>query len=168
MASDIYQFRPMTMQDLPLLRHWLAVPHVAQWWGEPDQQFALVSADLDHPAMDQYIIAMQDRPLGYLQCYQLSAWNSGFGSQPQDTRGIDLFIGEADMIGCGHGAALIHSFVAGLLATGTPRVVTDPAPVNARAIRAYEKAGFQRERIVDTPDGIALLMACDSRPATHE
>jgi len=36
--------------------------------------------------------------------------------------------------------------------------VTDPDPINARAVRAYEKAGFQRERIIDTPDGRALLM----------
>jgi len=36
--------------------------------------------------------------------------------------------------------------------------VTDPDPDNPRAIRAYEKAGFVRERLVDTPDGVALLM----------
>ena len=41
---------------------------------------------------------------------------------------------------------------------GTPRVVTDPDPTNARAIRSYEKAGFARDRLVDTPDGVALLM----------
>ena len=38
------------------------------------------------------------------------------------------------------------------------RMVTDPEPANARAIRAYENAGFARDRLVDTPDGIALLM----------
>jgi aminoglycoside 6'-N-acetyltransferase len=36
--------------------------------------------------------------------------------------------------------------------------VTDPDPANARAVRAYEKAGFLRDRIVHTPDGPALLM----------
>ncbi|NEL52379.1 GNAT family N-acetyltransferase, partial [Escherichia coli] len=40
-----------------------------------------------------------------------------------------------------------------------PRIVTDPSPANARAIRAYEKAGFRRERLVETPDGPALLMS---------
>jgi aminoglycoside 6'-N-acetyltransferase len=37
-------------------------------------------------------------------------------------------------------------------------VVTDPDPENGRAVRAYAKAGFQRDRLVDTPDGPALLM----------
>jgi aminoglycoside 6'-N-acetyltransferase len=45
-----------------------------------------------------------------------------------------------------------------LLAAGTPRILTDPDPINERAVRAYEKAGFGRDRLVDTPDGIALLM----------
>ena len=34
----------------------------------------------------------------------------------------------------------------------------DPDRANSRAIRAYEKAGFRSERMVDTPDGLALLM----------
>jgi aminoglycoside 6'-N-acetyltransferase len=37
-------------------------------------------------------------------------------------------------------------------------MVTDPDPRNARALRAYEKAGFVRDRVVETPDGPALLM----------
>ena len=41
-------------------------------------------------------------------------------------------------------------------------MVLDPEPDNARAIRAYEKAGFVRDRIVDTPDGPALLMWRDA------
>jgi aminoglycoside 6'-N-acetyltransferase len=62
------------------------------------------------------------------------------------------------MIERGHGSAFIRSFIEGLLADGVPRVVTDPDPINARAIRCYEKAGFARDRLVDTPDGVALLM----------
>jgi aminoglycoside 6'-N-acetyltransferase len=162
LAAERYQFRPMTAADLPLVRRWLATAHVAQWWGDADEQFALVSGDLDQPAMDQFIVAIDDRPFGYLQCYDLTAWNSGFGPQPLGTRGIDQFIGEPDMIGRGHGSAFIRAFVDGLLAGGAPRVVTDPDPVNARAIRAYEKAGFRKDRMVDTPDGRALLMVRDA------
>jgi aminoglycoside 6'-N-acetyltransferase len=45
-----------------------------------------------------------------------------------------------------------------LLSSGIPRIVTDPDPGNGRAVRAYAKAGFQSDRVVDTPDGPALLM----------
>jgi aminoglycoside 6'-N-acetyltransferase len=153
-----YQFRPMSAGDLPLVRDWLARPHVAEWWGEPDEQFGLVSGDLDEPAMDQFIVTA-DRAFGYLQCYDPAAWpEGGLGDHPQGTRGIDQFIGAPDMIDRGHGSAFIRAFMENLIAAGTPRVITDPDPANARAIRAYEKAGFRREHEVDTPDGRALLM----------
>lgn len=148
----------MTAADLPLIKRWLKMPHVIEWWGEPGEQFDLVSGDLTHPAMDQYIVATGEREFAYIQCYRMTEWNTGFGPQPDGTRGIDQMIGEPDMIERGHGTAFIRAFIEDLLAAGVPRVVTDPDPTNARAIRCYEKAGFARDRLVDTPDGIALLM----------
>ena len=160
-----YQFRPLVEGDLPMVRQWLQVPEVARWWGDPVEQFGLVSGDMSEPAMDQYIVSSTQAfgaPFGYLQCYRLTDWNICFGSQPEHTRGIDQMIGEAEMIGRGHGSAFIRVFIENLLATGTPRVVVDPDPDNARAIRAYEKAGFVRDKLVDTPDGISLLMVRDA------
>jgi aminoglycoside 6'-N-acetyltransferase len=157
-----YAFREMTADDLPMIKRWLAAPHVREWWGDPAEQYALVSGDLDEPAMDQYIVSTDGRAFGYLQCYDLTAWNSGFGAQPKGTRGIDLFIGEIDMIMGGHGSAMIRAFVDERLAGGAPRIVTDPDPNNVRALRAYEKAGFARVGMVDTPDGPSLLMARDA------
>jgi aminoglycoside 6'-N-acetyltransferase len=157
MAPD-YAFRPMMSDDLPVIRQWLAWPHVREWWGDPSEQYDLVSGDLDEPAMDQFIVSAGSSDFAYLQCYELTAWNSGFGAHPRGTRGIDLFIGEPDMIGRGHGSAFIRAFVDERLRSGAPRMVTDPDPSNTRAVRAYEKAGFEKAGMVDTPDGPALLM----------
>jgi aminoglycoside 6'-N-acetyltransferase len=160
MASH-YQFRSMSAEDLPLVRSWLARPHVAEWWHDADV-FDFVSGDLGHLDMAQFIVTVDARRVGYLQCYNMSEWNSGFGPQPAGTRGIDQFIGEPDMIERGHGSAFIRTFVERLLNDGAPRVVTDPDPANARAIRVYEKASFHADRVVDTPDGRALLMVRDA------
>jgi aminoglycoside 6'-N-acetyltransferase len=158
-----YQFRPMAAADLLLVRRWLELPHVREWWGDPPEQFDLVSGDLSEPAMDQFVIARGGRPFAYLQCYEQTAWlDNGLGAHPPGTRGIDQFIGEPDMVGRGHGSTFIRAFVDGVLAIGAPRVVTDPDPANARAIRAYEKAGFRKDREVETPDGRALLMIRDN------
>jgi len=159
--APAYVFRPMSSADLPLIKTWLATTEVVRWWGRPDQQYALVSGDLDHPDMDQFVVAINDHPFAYIQCYALGTWNEGFGAQPLGTRGIDQFIGEPGMIGHGHGSGFIRQFADTLLASGLPRIVTDPDPDNRRAVRAYAKAGFQSDRLVDTPDGPALLMVRD-------
>ena len=161
MAPDGYAFRPISVADLPMIRQWLAMAHVRQWWGDPEKQFELVSEDMDHPSMQQFIVAASGRAFAYLQCYDPAAWpDNGFGRQPEGARGIDQFIGEPEMVGQRHGSALIRAFVAELLQQGAPRVVTDPDPQNARAIRAYKNAGFREDRLVDTPDGRAMLMVC--------
>ena len=150
----MYEFRSMTADDLPLLKRWLAAPHVVQWWGNTYEQFELVRGDLEVEAMDQYIVTTSDRPL---------VWpDNGLGAHPAGTRGIDQFIGEPEMLERGHGSAFIRIFIERLLKAGSPRVITDPDPNNHRAIRAYERAGFRRDRIVDTPDGRALLMVRDA------
>ena len=66
------------------------------------------------------------------------------------------------MIERGHGSAMIRAFVDERLKRGAPRIVTDPDPENLRAMRAYEKAGFARVGMVDTPDGPSLLMVRDA------
>jgi aminoglycoside 6'-N-acetyltransferase len=159
MMLGSYSFRPMAAADLPRIRRWLAAPHVSEWWGDPDEQFALVSGDLDHPSMQQFIVAIDDRPFAYLQCYDPAAWpDHGFGLLAHDERGVDQFIGEPDFIDQGHGSGFIRAFADDLLKAGTPRVLTDPSPGNTRAIRAYEKAGFHKHGPVQTPDGSAVLM----------
>ena len=163
MAPRAYDFTVMTADDLPMIRDWLARPHVTAWWGDPKEQFALVSGDLDEAAMSQFVVALDARPFAYLQCYDPAVWpEGGLGPQPNGTCGIDQFIGDPAMIERGHGSAFIRAFVDDLLKNGAARVVTDPNPDNARAIRAYEKAGFQKQRLVDTRDGPALLMVRDT------
>jgi aminoglycoside 6'-N-acetyltransferase len=158
----IYSFRPMAAADLALVRHWHGAPHVREWWDDDE----LTLASEDEPAMEQYIVACNGRPFACLQCYLQTAYpTNGLGMHPPGTRGIDLFIGEPDMVGCGHGSALARAFADRLLKGGTTRVLSDPHPANARAIRAYRKAGFRGDGEVDTPDGRVLLMIRDNGAA---
>lgn len=157
MTAPSYAFQPMTVDDMPMVQRWLAEPHVAEWWHDPET-LEFVGGDLDHPDLAQFIVSTEGRPFAYLQCYQIGDWHVRVRAPAQSTRGLDQFIGEADMLGRGHGSAFIRAFIDQLFALGVPRMVIDPRPDNPRAIRAYEKAGFAKAGMVDTPDGPALLM----------
>ena len=99
-----YQFQPMSSRDLPMVRAWLAAPHVREWWGDADEQFDLVSGDLNEPAMDQFVVTCAGRPIRYICNATTRAHgpDNGLGMHPPSTRGIDQFIGEPDMIDRGH------------------------------------------------------------------
>lgn len=157
-----YAFRPMIADDLPLARRWLETPEARRWWGDPDEQVALLAADLDEPRMRMWIVAHAGRPFAYIQDHDPLAWDlHHFGDLAPGSRGIDQFIGEPDMLGRGHGPAFIRARADRLFAEGAPTVGTDPDPANARAIRAYEKAGFAAvAETLDWEGDPTLLMLC--------
>lgn len=159
MSGGAYGFRPMTRDDLQMIARWLREPHVIEWWGDPEEQLELVTGDLGEPAMRQFIVTVGDEPFGYIQTFDLKFWpDPAFADHPDGTQAIDQFIGKPDMVGRGHGSAFVRRFVDRLIADGAPRVITDPDLDNGRAIRAYEKAGFVRQGVVETVEGPALLM----------
>lgn len=136
-----YEFRPATMRDLDLLRGWQAAPHVNLWWGNEEPFDATELAD---QRVCRLIVSLEDRPFAYIQDYAVHGWEQHhFGCLPKGSRGIDQYIGEADMIGLGHGPEFIRRRMTELFTAGAPIVATDPHPDNARAIAAYRKLGFR-------------------------
>ena len=149
-----YGFRRLTPADLPLANGWIARPDVARWWDDP-----LEPADLHAPDHRLWLVSLGERPFAFIQDYDPHAEpGHPFADLPPAARGIDQFIGEPSLMDRGHGSTLIRQHVERLFAEGAPAVGADPHPDNARAIRAYEKAGFTAGARRDTPWGPALLM----------
>lgn len=67
-----------------------------------------------------------------------------------------------ELLGQGHGPAILRQFAAELFSEGAPRLVVDSDPANLRAIRAYEKAGFREFDRRSSVHGPAVLMALDA------
>ena len=152
-----YRFRPIGTGDLSLLARWRAAPHVVKWWGAADEPKEPVET-----GVSKWIVELDGRPFAFAQDYDPHAWDGHhFAYLPPGSRGIDQFIGEADLLGCGHGSAFVRQHVTGLFAAGALAVGTDPHPDNTRARRAYEKAGFRAVGgPITTPWGEAILMEC--------
>lgn len=158
-----YSFRPVTSADLKLIRRWLARPHVAAWWGDAEEEIAQIGEHMDSISVEPLIVELDGRPIAYLQSYDPHLEDDHpYADQPFGTMGIDLTIGEPEMTGIGHGPAIIRQFVQELFDEGVPRVIIDPDPTNANAIRAYEKAGFKPIGSRKSQYGDPLLMAIDA------
>lgn len=161
--AAIYDFRPVTRVDLSLIAGWLAEPHVAQWWGEPQQELAAIAEHIDSVSVEPLIVELNGKAIGYLQAYDPHMEDDHpYADQPFGTLGLDLTIGVPNLVGIGHGSAIIRQFVADLFEEGAPRVIIDPHPDNRRAIRAYEKAGFRSLDERNSQYGRVCFMAIDS------
>src|SRR5690349_21251806 len=68
-SRSTYAFRRAGRRDLMLLRSWLCTPDVVRWWGDPDEQAALLREDLDQPRMVMRIVSYEGRPFAYAQDY---------------------------------------------------------------------------------------------------
>jgi aminoglycoside 6'-N-acetyltransferase len=163
-GEPVYDFRAVTEADLPMLAAWLAEPHVAEWWDEgPEASIAEIRAAMDSDDTEPLIVELDGRPIAYLQSYDPHLEDGHpYQDQPFGTLGIDISIGPPDLVGIGHGSAIISQFVDLLFEEGCPRVVIDPHPDNLRAIRAYEKAGFRTFDRRESVYGPAVLMARDA------
>jgi aminoglycoside 6'-N-acetyltransferase len=153
-----YLIRPAVDADLPRLRRWRAMPHVARWWGEPDVEPP--EETLAEPGIACWIVEHDARPFAFIQDYAVHDWPPHhFDYLPAGSRGMDLYIGEPDLIGLGHGARFVRQHVDAMFGRGVPAVGIDPHPDNATAQAAFRKAGFSlRSGPIETRWGQAVLM----------
>ena len=142
--SDKVTFVPVNNSHRPLLRLWLASPHVREWWGDPEQELKLIAHGKDIDGTEGFAIMLDQAPVGYIQSWVPSQFeNEGWEQRlSTDVRGIDIFIGEISALGTG--AEIITAFAYRLFAEGYHHLVIDPNKQNLRAIRAYEKAVFKK------------------------
>jgi aminoglycoside 6'-N-acetyltransferase len=169
--------------DYGLIVRWRGRPHVHEWW-DPDDP----APDLD-TARDLYgprvrgedpttacIIEREGAPIGYLQFYRWSSWPDEAVTlqvgADENTFGIDLFIGEPELVGRGVGTRVVSLICEHLeRERGASAIALTTETTNHRAQRAYENAGFVKVRQVldtDTRDGERVwcwLMVRRSIPA---
>jgi aminoglycoside 6'-N-acetyltransferase len=159
-------------EDYRFLVRWRAEPHVHEWW-DPDDP-----APTFDEVVEQYgpwvrgeeptiacIIEVDERPVGYLQFYRWLPWSEAeealdIRADP-DTFGLDIHIGEPDLIDQGFGSLAVDLVCRHLEADlGASWIALTTEVTNHRAQRAYEKVGFVKVRQVldtDTRDGVRTV-----------
>ncbi len=121
---------------------------------------------------------VRERPVGYVQWYRWGDFADEVAEvgMPDDggTFGLDIFIGEPDVVGTGVGAAAVDLVCRTLFSErNATSVALLTAVGNEPAQRAYEKAGFKKVRRAldtDVKDGARveswLMVRERDRPAS--
>ncbi len=148
-------FRPLAPSDLDNLVRWAQEEEVAYWWHEAGSSEDLVRAKWEARTRGAdektriFIINVDSTDIGLIQTYRLADYPDHAAEvQLPDSSGIDVFIGIPGWRNRGVGTALVRQFVDEVVFAepSIERCAIDPEPENRRAIRAYEKAGFQHVR----------------------
>ena len=149
--------------DYGLIVRWRNLPHVRRRWDPDDPPMTVDLAREEHgpdtvPGAPgtACIIELNDRPIGFIQFYR---WAS-FAEEAKEvgipfddqTYGLDVFIGDPDLIGKGVGTRvvqLLSDYFIDELDASSVALTTDVD--NHIAIRSYEKAGFKKvKEVLDT------------------
>jgi len=137
LRGDRVTLRPGRPDDEPALRAVFETPEVARWWPTPDADELLEMLENRDPDVDVWMVEVEGAVVGLIQGYE--------ERDPMYRHaGIDIVL-HPGAHGRGLGPEAIrvlarHQF----RDRGHHRLVIDPNAANARAIHAYEKAGFRR------------------------
>jgi RimJ/RimL family protein N-acetyltransferase len=163
----VIEFEPLRKDDLPLVREWLGREHVHEWWRDRIEdsmaEYEQAMAGLD--PSDHYLILVDGRPVGMIETYLVSdhpEWEA-IVQVGKGVAGVDLLIGEQELIGRGLGPRVLEAFVRDVIFANpaTDACIAAVDEDNRRSWRAFEKAGFEYVRDVEEEGRPHRLMRLD-------
>lgn len=148
--------RRLIEEDKFLMAKWLSDPEVLRYYEGRDRPLDLVQVEEDFfgEADDETrcLILCDEKPIGYVQFYPVGEEERrvyGYSDPSEILFGMDQFIGEPAYWNKGIGTQLVEMIVAYLLnEKNADRIVMDPQTWNERAIRCYEKCGFNKIKLL--------------------
>lgn len=150
-------FRRLGVEDLQQVFLWLARPHVSKGYAPAPSSFMEVVAKYgpraeEDNAVQAFIVAVDATDVGYIQTYAIDAFPD-YARSVDCGKGVacmDLFIGEESFMHRGIGAEVVRRFVDDVVFAreGVHACLAGPTEGNHASIRAFEKAGFRRWKIV--------------------
>ncbi len=156
---DEITFAPLRPEHLVLMHRWFSRPHMT-WWTRGETYTPQMLEEKyrglfqGEPGAEGFLIRVAGQDAGYIQWYAVAESfpegvttdeNPLFTAHPREAlAGVDLFLGEAGLVGTGLGPRVLESFLTAHVFPRFRAAVVDPMSDNARALRAFEKAGFVR------------------------
>lgn len=135
-----------------LLTVWLNSDDVKRWWLDPEARLDEVRST---PDTDHAMIMIGEEPVGYIR-WELPdrdvLASVGLQDVPEGAMDADIFIGESQWRGKGLAKIVLDILIDRLLRqTEAPAVGLCTSVNNQSAIRAFEKAGFDKSIRFEAP-----------------
>lgn len=108
-----------------------------------------------------FIALLNEKPIGYIQYYQVSDFPWPSVNIPEEilsmAAGLDLFIGEENLLKQGLGRRIIQTFLDAKIWPHYEFCVVDPHVNNAAAIQCYEKLSFSKLFVIKSQDALGRM-----------
>jgi aminoglycoside 6'-N-acetyltransferase len=143
----VIELRPMRLDDVELLDRWDEDPDVAASGGEDDGYDWPLELSRGELPWRELLIAEEDgRPVGFVQLIDAAEEESHYWGDdvPAGAWAIDIWIGSPEDRGRGIGAEMMRQALTRCFDEhGASEVLIDPLATNERAIRFYQRLGFE-------------------------
>lgn len=150
-------FEKLSKEDFEALFKWLNKDHVMRWYTKHKITYEKVVEkyskylEVDN-FVDGFIILIDNNKVGYIQTYKINNLKKyqEMININQNYAGIDLFLGEEDYVHKGYGSKIIEQFITDIIYPSyeVDGCLIGPDPGNIIAISAYEKAGFNYNKVI--------------------
>lgn len=142
--------------DYSLMLRWLTDEQVLEFYEGRDKSYSINQVKTKFgPRIQQEvkifpcIIYYKNTPVGYIQYYPVENAKDYELENAEDTYAIDMFIGEPKLWGYGIGSKVLSLLIKYIFSKlQANKIVIDPHIDNPRAIRAYEKVGFKKVKLL--------------------
>ncbi|RAP35986.1 hypothetical protein B1207_10455 [Legionella quinlivanii] len=162
---SIIKFQKLSYEDVPMLFKWFNLSHVQEYyslryWSKDEVLHKLEPYITGEKPVSGFLIKIDDKAVGYIQTYKVIDFPWDNQDLPNEiinnSAGIDLFIGDAALLGKGFGYKIIDQFLAESIWPEFNYCIVDPQINNKPAIRCYEKLGFKQHKIIETKDALNI------------
>lgn len=138
------KLRTATIEDLSTLTKWDNEPHVIE--SDPKDEWNWELELCRFPSWrEQFIAEVDGQPIGCVQIIDPKEEETHYwGECENNLRAIDIWIGEKAFLGRGFGSEMMKLAIERCFADPSVKaILIDPLASNVRAIKFYERFGFQ-------------------------
>lgn len=147
------KLRPATLADVTHFERWDREPHVIAATSDNADAYvafegAVWAEEIENgdPASTYYVAELDRCPIGAMQVIDPALERTHYWGEdcPQGLRAMDIWIGEADCLGKGHGTEMMTIAIDEAFSDAdVEAVIIDPLASNKDAHRFYQRLGFQ-------------------------